>query len=246
MPPLHIELKTASNLRDLGGWATADGRRVKQRKIFRAPALAPLAPEDNARLAELQLATVCDLRGAWESEREPVRIPGARHIPLPIEPSHGGLGAILRQGRAAEGVTPAEIMARLTEVYVDMVTDCVSQFRALFALLLAEESLPLLFHCAAGKDRTGVASALVLTALGVHRDDVMADYLATNVFWRQERLGGFSLAPEIHPIVFGAHPELLDASFAAIDDQGGLDAYFAGIGVDGPARDRLAAQFLEG
>ncbi len=247
MPPVHIALKTASNLRDLGGWPTGDGRVVRRGRIFRAPALAPLAAEDTATVAALGLATVCDLRGTWESERLPVRIGGARHIPLPIEPSHNtGLGAILRQGRAADGVTPAEIMALLTQVYVDLVVDCAPQFSALFALLLAHENLPLLLHCSAGKDRTGVASALVLTALGVHRDDVMADYLATNTHWRQEMAAAFTLAPEIHTALFSAHPELLEASFAAIEAGGGLDAYFAGIGVGPASRDRLAAHLLEG
>lgn len=159
--PHCLVLSGASNLRDLGGWPVADGRRVRAGSVWRSAALHGLTPEDLGLLAATGLRTVCDLRGAQEAARAPSRLPaGALAHPLPIEPFVGAsLKDMLERGMATgEGAT-----GLLRQAYLAYVTEHLEAYRRLFALLLEEERRPLLFHCSAGKDRTGVAAALILT-----------------------------------------------------------------------------------
>ncbi len=239
--PLPIKLEKGSNLRDLGGWPTADGKRVRTGVVFRAPALVGLSDADQAAVAALGIRTVCDFRGVRESAVNPVELPGARHEKLPIEPSVGaGLKDILRTGAAAGHVSPDDMLELLREAYKSYALQNAEKYRAMFALLLADE-VPLLFHCSAGKDRTGFGAALLLTALGVGWDAVLADYLATNRLWRREIARNFELPADVKETLLTAHASLLVAAFSAIDGAfGSMDAYLAqAIGLDTAARAAL-------
>jgi protein-tyrosine phosphatase len=184
--PAAVALTRASNLRDLGGYPAAGGRRVRRGVLYRAPALIALSAEDEAAVAALGLRTVCDLRGERESAANPVAVAGADAIKLPIEPTVGaGLRDILRTGVASGHTGAADILELLRQAYQAYALQNFLRYRALFDLLRRDASLPLLFHCSAGKDRTGFGAALVLTALGVSWDHVMHDYLATNRLWRR-------------------------------------------------------------
>jgi protein-tyrosine phosphatase len=234
--PNPIELENASNLRDVGGWRTSEGGRVRPGLIYRASALLELSQADLVTLAGLGIRTVCDLRGSREGTARPVRITGARHEHFPIEPSVGGsLRDILRTGVATGHTSPDDMMALMRDAYRAYALQSFTQYRSLFALLLADDGLPLLFHCAAGKDRTGFGAALILTALGVSWDDVVADYVATNRLWRRE-FAVFEMAPPLKEVLLSAHPELLMAAFAAIKGAyGSVDTYLEqAIGL-GPA-----------
>ena len=247
MPTIDIPLAAASNLRDLGGWPTTDGRRVRMGLVYRAAALAGLSREDEAVVAALGLRSVCDLRGVRESAHRPVSIEGAERVPLAIEPSVGaGLRDILLTGQVSGHASPADIMALLREAYRDYALENAAQYGGLFARILHAEGLPLLLHCSAGKDRTGFGSALLLTALGVRWDDVMEDYLATNRFWRREIGGDFAIPAPIKDVLLGAHEELLVAAFDAVRAAyGSVDVYLArAIGLDDAARDTLKALML--
>jgi protein-tyrosine phosphatase len=243
--PNAIALENASNLRDLGGWPTADGRRVRPGMIFRAPALLELSEADLGKLAGLGIRTVCDLRGGREGTARPVRIDGARHAHFPIEPSVGGsLRDILRTGVATGHASPDDMMALLRDAYRAYALQSFTQYRSLFALLLADDGAPLLFHCAAGKDRTGFGAALILTALGVGWDDVVADYVATNRLWRRET-AVFDMAQPVKEVLLSAHPELLAAAFAAVRGAyGSMDAYLEkAIGLGPAERSALLARY---
>jgi protein-tyrosine phosphatase len=248
MLPHDIPLENASNLRDLGGWPTQDGRRVRTGLVLRAPALTNLSAADQARLAALNLRTVCDLRGTRERALNPVVIPGATSLSLPIEPSVGaGLKDILRTGQAAGHITAADMLGLLAEAYRAYALQSFLQYRALFAQILRPDGPPLLLHCTAGKDRTGFGAALLLTALGVARAHVMADYLATNQFWRRESAHGFDLPDDLKDVLLSASPGLLEAAFDAIDGEyGSIDIYLdRAIGLDRDGRARLAERLLE-
>ncbi len=208
--PRVIALEGCSNLRDLGGYRTMDGRRVRMGRVFRSASLANLTDADLARFSTLGIRTICDLRGIRESERAPSR-PGADTpdvVPLPIEPR---VGASLRDLLRREEATGEDTYALLQAAYAAYAGEHLPRYRALFALLL-EERLPLLFHCSAGKDRTGFGAALLLTALGVPREAVMADYLATNRIWRREH----ALPPEtpdaVRDTLLTAHRPLLEGA----------------------------------
>ena len=125
------------------------------------------------------LSTVCDLRGTREAAAAPSRLPpGARAVPLPIEPR---IGASLRDLLANGAATRAETTRLLGIAYLNYATEQLPVYRRLVDLILEDERRPLLFHCSAGKDRTGLGAALILTALGVTRDDILADYVASRV-----------------------------------------------------------------
>ena len=246
MPSLSIPLRSASNLRDLGGWPTQSGRRVRTGLVFRAPALSRLCAEDEAVIASLGLRTVCDLRGVHEAAHNPVALAGARTVPLPIEPSMGAsLRDILRTGQDSGHTSPEDMLALLQDAYRAYALQSFPQYRAFFAALLAPGGTPILLHCSAGKDRTGFGSALLLTALGVAWKHVLEDYLATNSLWRREVVGNFDLPPAVSEILFGAHEVLLTAAFDAVRaEYGSLDAYLEqAIGLDAAARATLAERF---
>ncbi len=246
--PAGIALQNASNLRDLGGWPTGDGRRVRTGLVFRAPALVNLSEADEAEVAKLGLRTVCDFRGVRERAQAPVDLAGARSLSLPIEPSVGaGLRDILRTGEASGALSPDELTGLLGDAYCAYALQSHAQYRALFAAILAPGGLPLLMHCSAGKDRTGFGSALLLTALGVAWEHVLQDYLATNRLWRRETASTlFNLPPALQDVLLAAHAPMLAGAFAAIDrEYGSIDRYFAdALGLDYEARAALAIHLL--
>jgi protein-tyrosine phosphatase len=246
--PTAIPLERSSNLRDLGGWPTADGRRVKQGMIFRAPALLGLTAADKAAVAALGIKVAVDFRGETEAANHPVALQGVRRDPQPIEPSIGaGLRDIVLTGQATGHVSPDDMRELLTEAYRAYAVKCFARYRALFAHLTRKESVPLLFHCSAGKDRTGFGAALLLTALGVEWEHVVADYLATNRLWRREIARNFDLPEAVKDVLLSVQESLLAAAFeAAREAYGSMDSYLAeAIGVDAAMRDTLRGRFLE-
>jgi len=241
--PLAIELQGASNFRDLGGYRTEDGRLVRRGLVFRSAALATLTEADFATLAALRIAIVCDFRGVDEAARAPDRLIGPRAVHLPIEPS---VGAGLRDILATKEATGEALHAVLERAYIDYALGSTRQYAALFGVLLAGDT-PALFHCAAGKDRTGFAAALVLTALGVPWKDVLADFEATNRLWRRDTVASSDLPPSVREQLMRANPALLSAAFAAIDrEHGSFQAYLdRALGVGQDARARLCDSLLE-
>jgi protein-tyrosine phosphatase len=248
MLPADIPLRSASNLRDLGGWPTGNGRRVRRGLVYRSAAPTGLAPQDQEVIASLHLRAVVDLRGAGEHALHPVHIPGATTFPIVIEPSVGAeLTEILRTGRATQDATPARLMAIMATAYRSFALRYALQYGQFLALLTDAERTPLLLHCSAGKDRTGFGAALLLLALGVAWEHVMQDYLASNHFWRREVMRGLDLSPELKEVLLGAHAPLLESAFGAIrDTYGSLDAYLAGpVGLSVSAREQLQQLLLE-
>lgn len=245
--PRAVALAGCSNLRDLGGYRAADGRRVRFGQVFRSASLAALTEADLAAVARLGLRTVCDLRGVREGERAPSRLPGAaapRVVTLPIEPK---IGASLRDLLAREEATGEDAYELLRSAYRAYATDHLPAYRAMIGLLLEPDGRPLLFHCSAGKDRTGFGAALLLTALGVPREAVVADYLATNRLWRREYALPEGTPPAIREALLGAHralvEEALDLAAALHGGVGGLLA--DGLGLDAGRLAALRGALLE-
>ncbi len=242
-PPFSVVLEGASNVRDLGGYRGADGRRVRRHLVYRSAALAKLTPQDLEVLGALHIRTVCDFRSVAERARAPTRLLRPERVELPIEPSVGaGLRDILR----TQDATGEALHAVLEQAYVAYAIESQAQYGALFARLLAG-NCPLLFHCSAGKDRTGFAAALLLTALGVAWEDVVADFSATNQLWRRDTVPAADLPASIREALLRAEPRLLEAAFAAARrEYGSMERYFEqAFGLDAAALARLRDLLLE-
>ena len=175
------------NFRDFGGYGTTDGRRVKWGFLFRSGQLSRLSDQDLELLAGLELDLVCDFRRLEEQESDPSRLPESRRprvASLPIIP--GSNSRFFEEpGNQLNG--PAAMFDFMVEINRDFAEAQTETYARMFREILAVEDARFLVHCAAGKDRTGFAVALILLALGVPRDVVMRDYMLTARFYDPER-----------------------------------------------------------
>lgn len=243
--PHSIALEGVSNLRDLGGWPTRDGGRVRRGQVFRSAALHALTPGDIAALRGLGVKHVVDFRGDSERARWPTRLTdGVTVHALTITPI---TGTALRDVMQDPHSTSAEVVQVMQQAYGAYVTDWHHRYRAVFDLLLDEAPAPLLFHCTAGKDRTGVAAMLILAALGVDDAVIERDYLATNHLWRRDAEVVAGLPPQVADTLLTVQPAFLAAAYQAIEaGHGSLDAYLRErIGLDDARRAALRARLVE-
>lgn len=239
-----IRLDGASNFRDLGGYRGLDGRAVRWRTLFRSDHLAELSASDVDALHALQLGRVFDFRGVQERAALPDKAPGMQSWSLPVEPTvFACIQQLLQDG---EPITQPLMVAVMEETYRNFVRNDTAQFAGLFAHLL-DDATPLVFHCTAGKDRTGFAAAMILLALGISRDAVMEDYLLTNRCYRAPAAPPDARVPRAaREVLWGVRAEFLAAALEVIDSEcGGADAYLASrLGVGPAERARLAQAYL--
>lgn len=201
--PTVLKLIGGCNFRDLGGYENADGLLVRRGVLYRSGVLSYLTPSDHNGVARAGLRTIVDLRRTDEIAAEPtdwqkpVRILSWRESE-----------SIADQQRDApweRAATEAEAREWMTRSYEGMHEWLAEPLRGIFRAIL-EEEIPLLFHCAAGKDRTGFCAAIVLRLIGVGEDTVLRDYAFTDqavdlaAFTRAHRAAGLGLTDEEHPI----------------------------------------------
>jgi protein-tyrosine phosphatase len=243
---LAFNLSGAPNFRDLGGYCGDGGLMVRYHRLFRSGHLGNLAPADLSALASSlgETVRVLDLRGEAERVTAPCAIPGATVHSLPIEPTIvQKLSDLLAAGRPP---SQEETVALMQDTYRNFVRGNTPRFASLFRHVLDTQAAPLVFHCTAGKDRTGFAAALVLLSLGVPRDVVMQDYLLTNDRL-QGRVPASGIPAAIHAVLWSVQEDFLHAAFEAVDeDYGGLEAYLRdGLGLGDSERKRLRELYLE-
>ncbi|CAM4189348.1 tyrosine-protein phosphatase [Paenibacillus tarimensis] len=253
-----IPYEGVHNFRDMGGYETVDGRRVKYGLFFRSAELHGLTPGDLEHLQTLGIKTVLDYRHEEEAARKPnPAIAGAAYECIPalaVDPSVPVSAAGSIEELLAGGLPAAFGPDMLAGFYAKLPFRNAS-YQRLMAVIQEPARLGLLHHCAAGKDRTGVGSALILLALGVPEETVMADYLLTN-----EGLASFTaaikarLAPHLDEqgllsfeAMMAAKPAYLEAALDAIKGRyGSYDAYFKQeFGLTPERRDKLRAYCLE-
>jgi protein-tyrosine phosphatase len=242
-PARHIALQGASNFRDLGGYAAHGGRSVRWRVLFRSDHLANLTSDDLAQLQALSIGRSFDFRGQRESAAQAYNWPATQRHPLAIEPTL--VQYLQTQAQSGQAITPEAAADAMHVTYQGFVRSNSERFAQLFAHLLAQDA-PLVFHCTAGKDRTGLAAALVLSALGVSQADILQDNLLTNALYRREAAHSAPLSPEVMDVVWRVREGFLDAALQAIDqDYGSMARYLeVGLGVDAQALERLRECYL--
>ncbi|MDK8217365.1 MULTISPECIES: tyrosine-protein phosphatase [Sphingomonas] len=249
--PAHsrvLPLQGGHNFRDLGGYRTADGRTVKWGLLYRSGEMHDLTRADYAYLQKLGIRTVCDFRDTRERATEPTLWP-AGHSPKVLSDDYALDMSSLRLPGDPAGWTHDQVVTAMTATYPKLLDQFRGQYRRMFAELLAGD-VPLAFHCTAGKDRTGVAAALLLTALGVPRATTIDDYLLSNQhmapmpahptgFWAK-------LSPEAARTFAGVDRRYIDAVFAVTDRHpGGTMGYLKDeLGLGAPEIARLRALYL--
>ncbi|MGO3326207.1 tyrosine-protein phosphatase [Gordonia sp. (in: high G+C Gram-positive bacteria)] len=269
-PGAPSPIASLPNLRDLGGWPTGDGQRVKAGLLYRTADFSGLTDPDAQRFESLGVRTVYDLRSASERAAAPdPELDGVANLPLDVlADSSTAIPANLRHflddpataARINAELSGGRVIEAITATYRSMVTlpSAHAAYRRLFQGLAGEDTAPAAFHCTTGKDRTGWAAATLLTVLGVSREDVLTDYLLTNerlvpalkpVFDTFAAEGG---DPDLLLPILGVREEYLVAAFDEVDNlYGSFDGYLVdglgvdGLGVDGAVADTLRSTFLE-
>ncbi|MFC9330030.1 tyrosine-protein phosphatase [Kitasatospora sp. NPDC057015] len=249
------------NFRDVGGLPAGEGRSVRRGLLFRSGHLAHATAQDVAALVALGLRSVIDLRGTADlrAERTDVPIPGASHLSIALtDPAAGAkFHGLLREGdlaalRAALADGGGE--ARMIAAYRNRVLARTEEHGRILRLLAEPGGLPAVVHCSAGKDRAGWAVAVVLLALGVPEEAILADYLASNdpaQAYRFRRADGSVPEPgsEVWTLlrpIFEARPEYLRAAWDSVREHwGGPEAYLRdGLGLSDGLRGRLRELLL--
>lgn len=240
----HIPLNGASNFRDIGGYKAQDGRSVKWRKIFRSDHLAALDENDLKQLQSLGVGRAFDFRGVQESQAQSYAWPHIQRHSLSIEPTV--VQRLQAQHLTGKPLTAADALDAMQCTYRDFVRADSHRFAELFDHLL-EKPDPLLFHCTAGKDRTGLAAALVLSALGVSEADIWRDYLLTNQLYKRNSTGATTLSPDVLKIVWEVQESFLKASLDEIHAQhGSVQNYLERkLSITPAARAKLHSLYLD-
>ena len=256
-----LPLVGGRNFRDLGGYATQDGRRLRWGRVYRSGVLTYLTESDREVIRQRDIRVVCDLRTKSERQREPTQWPiaAATQLNWDYDPRHTSLRGYLTP---TTELSPDVVRGSMVSLYQNLPRLFRTPYAALFAEL-ATGTAPMVFHCSAGKDRTGVAAALLLTSLGVPHDIILADYELTNKVVDLEaelfqhptssigigeeyshltRLDAATRAPLLR-----AMPEYLQAAFEQIvSEHGSVQDYLRiQLGLTAEAQQRMQAQLLE-
>lgn len=169
------------NFRDLGGFKTKEGKSVQWGKVFRSDDLSNMTDQDLEYLSNIPLLTVVDFRSEEEIDKAPDRLPSSlkNYYKFCINP-----GNLKKAVENLHNMTSDKIDDAMMELNCLLVSDkdSIQKYTQFFALLQSTNNIPLLFHCSAGKDRTGMAAALFLYALGVEEKEIWDDYLSSNVY----------------------------------------------------------------
>jgi protein-tyrosine phosphatase len=255
-------IPSVPNLRDLGGHQTRSGAAVRSGLVYRADQLNPVTPDDLVTLSSLGLELVVDLRTPEETRARPDQVPPGvtvRSFDVLADAQMSGLADLESLLRDPERANAALGGGRVDQTFEDVYRGFVSlpsarrAYRELFLCLGRREDLPLLFHCATGKDRTGWAAAAFLTLLGVAAETVVEDYLRSNevILSRYApMIDAFAARGgqrDILTAVFGVRRRHLDAAFGEMARQfGTIERYFAeGLGLDEAVQGSLRELYLE-
>lgn len=184
-PGRRIRLDGAVNFRDLGGYETSDGRRTRRGLMFRSDSLARLSSRDLSHIKGIGLKLVCDFRAPAEVRKAPDRLPdnGVEYLHLPVVSSDFDTVTAMErlQQKDTSWLTPTFMI----DGYRKNIELYGRTWGIVLEKLAAPDSRPLLFHCTAGKDRTGICAALILSVLGVPEETIIADHAVSNRYFSE-------------------------------------------------------------
>lgn len=223
----RLALQGAVNFRDLGGYPVGDGWRTAWGRLYRSDSLADLTAADLEAIHELGLRNICDLRDESERAHRPSRFhhqSAAKVHPVGFLP----LGSKQMWRELNEGLVDAEtVRGRMHDHYRRFALAHASEYRKMLEVLLKPGAFPALIHCAAGKDRTGFGTAIILMTLGASRETIVEDYLLSDGYRRDM---SHILRPDLDTaalnVLMGADAAYMAAAFTAIDETYGSEDAF--------------------
>jgi protein-tyrosine phosphatase len=256
-----IHLKGTSNTRDIGGYQTSDLRTLRRGQIIRSENLSRLTASDFQKLEEMGVKTVIDLRTDREHDQSPTVWQGdnpPEFFHFPIGDAKNDWFKAQRRMIKGNRFSQEQAQEHMVEGYRMIAEVGTPSYQKLMSLVLDETNWPVLIHCQAGKDRSGVAVALLLEAVGVDRKIIMEEYLLTNEISRIEEKAvllskqrkyagsgkriGKSPSASAWSSILGVQAEMLEAFYTSVDEQyGSMDVFLTELGADDEARRTLVA-----
>ena len=232
-----IALEGGRNFRDLGGYETIDGRRIKWGMVYRSGSLAGLTPADWDLLLQRGVRSMCDLRTTHERTSEPFAWKDVATLAY-FSRDYQSSFAELRKIMASDLPTGAAARDAMMKGYRELPFEQADAYRQIF-LNIASNAIPIIFNCSAGKDRAGTAAALILTALGVNKETVIADYLLTNTAVNLQRVLGSGSdkrsmlskrPPEVIEAILGADAAYITNALESIHERhGSVEEYLRAV-----------------
>ena len=215
-----LPIEGGYNFREMGGIITKDGKQIKCGKLLRSDELAHLTDADLQYFSSFPLISIVDFR----TEEEVAAAPDKRPVSLQnyyaysINPGNIQSSTLESLGE----ITTEKVILFMENMYISLISDSIhiATYRQFFALLQDESQLPLIFHCSAGKDRTGLAAAFFFSALGVDEETIMTNYIASNKYLEGKYDKYIEKNVAIKPF-FEVHPSYLKAAFKTIDEKYG-------------------------
>ena len=251
--PRILARSTGQNFRDMGGYPVMDGRTTRWRTLFRSGVMSRVKDDDHDELHALGIDTICDFRANGERERHPTRWHERGTTELWMRDydfSSGNLHQMVQK----PDVVADDVHAAMTEIYRHMPFEQAPAFAEMFKRLAAGR-VPLVFNCSAGKDRTGIAAALILTVLGASPEVIEGDYMLTND--AIEGLSSFLIGDPNYKALIAeriehaqpllrAEPEYLATAFSVIESEhGSVEAYLHDrLGVTSADRQAIQGHLL--
>lgn len=257
-----LPLQGGRNFRDLGGYKTEDGKEVKWGKLYRSGVLANLTSGDYDYLREREIATIVDFRSSNERETEPTRWAAGNVIAMNWDYEMGNWEQEFAKVLSKPDFGKEDLVKMMDQGYVGLVQQQTPHYRAMFQQMITHDE-PLLFHCTAGKDRTGIGAALILTALGVDRETVKKDYLLSNEYLKnsdmlklpadanekEKRMFAFfsKLPEDVRGVLAGVEASWLESAFAEMErEHGSVEGYIEhALDVDAKELALLRTRYLQ-
>ncbi|ESQ76883.1 tyrosine-protein phosphatase [Asticcacaulis sp. YBE204] len=254
--PRLIAIEGGNNFRDLGGYKTTDGHEVKWGVLYRSAAMNRITPKGFDELRQRGIKTNVDFRATQERQGAPMVWPADMGVTVYAQDYDMDTTPFMAFF-AQKDVTAEQTRAMMATFYRDAPFKFAGQYKRLLRLIIDGDT-PLVYNCSAGKDRTGVATALILTLVGVPRATVTEDYLLSNRYYKPEipaagakedpQMAAFRrLPPEVLQALMGVDARYLDAAFAAINErEGGWQRYVReDLGLTAEDEVKLKARLLK-
>ena len=252
----HIDFSEVVNFRDIGGLPTQDGRTVQWGKIFRSDNLSKLKNREFDKFRMLQITTVYDLRTSSEIKGKEDHLPETiDYVHYPSVEDDGDMLTQMRSKVINGEISEVQSVALMEQLYQSIVADNILSLRSLIHHIVNSDT-PVVYHCSAGKDRTGIVTAILLSILNVDRNTIQQEYLLSNYYRTaklEKILGTAKLAKVIKPHLntntienfMKVDERYLNAAFKRIDQEyGGMDSFIKNqLGIDETLRRTIIQKF---